>query len=321
MISSRRMAARITHIVQAVSSAPPIADKVSFLTNRSEYMLPNDGIEQERLDLQHHSFVVYLDGKLHMAPLDNPRRVLDIGTGTGIWAVDFAHEYPDTTVIGTDLSPIQPEVVPRNLSFEIGDAEEADWGFDLPFDYVHARAMVTCFQDGRGVLRRAFDNLAPGGYFELQDPCLPMQCDDGTMDGTALGEWNRLMCEGMLRVGKDLRSNLRWGDYMRDIGFERVTETRGAVAFNTWPKGKKNKLLGAMCCQNLSEGVKSMSLALFTRVLGMDSQQVFDFLEDVKRDLANPKIHAYSVIYIVYGRKPLSYGFPKSRGGSAIDTL
>lgn len=29
-------------------------------------------------------------GALHRAPIAEPRRVLDIGTGTGIWAIDFA---------------------------------------------------------------------------------------------------------------------------------------------------------------------------------------------------------------------------------------
>lgn len=276
-------------------------------------MLPNDDVEQERLDLQHHTFKIYLDGKLHLAPLRHPRRVLDIGTGTGIWAVEFAQEYPDAHVTGTDLSPIQPEVVPRNCVFEIGDAEEADWGFSDPdaggdggvFDYIHARAMVTCFKDARTIIRRIYENLAPGGYFELQDPCLPMRCDDGTMEGTALGEWNRLMDEGMLRMGKDLRDNLNWGRYMREVGFEGVVETRGATAFNTWPKGRKNKVLGALSNQNLSEGVQSMSLALFTRVLNMGSDQVTSFLGDVRRDLADTKIHSYCTVYIVYGRKPL----------------
>lgn len=28
-----------------------------------------------------------LEGKLHLAPIDNPHNVLDIGTGTGIWAM------------------------------------------------------------------------------------------------------------------------------------------------------------------------------------------------------------------------------------------
>jgi ribosomal protein L11 methylase PrmA len=31
-----------------------------------------------------------LKGELHVAPVKSPRRVLDLGTGTGIWAIDFA---------------------------------------------------------------------------------------------------------------------------------------------------------------------------------------------------------------------------------------
>jgi ubiquinone/menaquinone biosynthesis C-methylase UbiE len=38
----------------------------------------------------HHVFNLALDGKLVFAPIKNPQRVLDAGTGTGIWAIDFA---------------------------------------------------------------------------------------------------------------------------------------------------------------------------------------------------------------------------------------
>lgn len=31
-----------------------------------------------------------LGGRLFNAPLKNPQKVLDLGTGTGIWAIDFA---------------------------------------------------------------------------------------------------------------------------------------------------------------------------------------------------------------------------------------
>ena len=31
-----------------------------------------------------------LKGELQRAPVDKPGRVLDLGTGTGIWAIDFA---------------------------------------------------------------------------------------------------------------------------------------------------------------------------------------------------------------------------------------
>lgn len=51
-----------------------------------------------------------MDNKLHLAPLENPQHVLDIATGTGIWAIQFAQLYPSSTVLGTDLSPIQPSL-------------------------------------------------------------------------------------------------------------------------------------------------------------------------------------------------------------------
>lgn len=47
--------------------------------------------------------LLIMNGKLVKAPIENPRRVLDLGTGTGIWATDFASEHPEAEVIGLDL--------------------------------------------------------------------------------------------------------------------------------------------------------------------------------------------------------------------------
>lgn len=52
------------------------------------YLLPNDDIEQEREDMKHAMVVHLCEGLLHNAPLDRPQKILDIGTGTGIWAID-----------------------------------------------------------------------------------------------------------------------------------------------------------------------------------------------------------------------------------------
>lgn len=102
------------------------------LIHRLEYNMPNDDLECERLgtfrppyrdmmrkcllkpDLQHHLVTLTLGDRLGMAP-PNDRdskvgRVLDVGTGTGIWAVDFGDEHPESQVIGVDLSPIQPSL-------------------------------------------------------------------------------------------------------------------------------------------------------------------------------------------------------------------
>lgn len=52
------------------------------------YQFPNDEPEQAREDMKHAMMVSVCNGKLHYAPLENPQRVLDIGTGTGIWSID-----------------------------------------------------------------------------------------------------------------------------------------------------------------------------------------------------------------------------------------
>jgi hypothetical protein len=75
-----------------------------------QYYLPNDDAEQDRLNLQHHLWTLTLDGRLHLAPIENPQRVLDVGTGTGLWALEYAERYPSAIVIGTGRYPETPAV-------------------------------------------------------------------------------------------------------------------------------------------------------------------------------------------------------------------
>lgn len=50
-------------------------------------------------DLEHHLFLLTFGGKLVLAPVgDQLHRVLDVGTGTGDWAIDFAEEHPESEV-------------------------------------------------------------------------------------------------------------------------------------------------------------------------------------------------------------------------------
>lgn len=91
-----------------------------------KYMMPNDQPELDRMELEHHNQRLMTDGKLYAAPLDNPQEVLDIGTGSGLWAIDMADQHPGASIIGTDLSPIQPKWVPPNCRFEVDDFEQ-EW--------------------------------------------------------------------------------------------------------------------------------------------------------------------------------------------------
>lgn len=89
------------------------------------YLYPNDEQALNQMDIEHHTQRLQL-GALHLSPLSNPQQILDVGTGTGIWAIDMGYEYPSAVVIGTDLSPTQPSWVPPNVRFEVDDFKD-EW--------------------------------------------------------------------------------------------------------------------------------------------------------------------------------------------------
>lgn len=52
--------------------------------------MPNDEEEADRLDMLHEMILTTMHRKLFLAPIgESPTRVIDLGTGTGIWAIDF----------------------------------------------------------------------------------------------------------------------------------------------------------------------------------------------------------------------------------------
>lgn len=81
---------------------------------------------------------------------------------------------------------------------------------------------------------------------------------------------------------------------MSEVGFVDVVETKFKWPINRWPEDEKDKELGAWNNENASRVLESATLAPFTRGLGWSVEEVTDFLVDVRRDLKNTDIHAYS---------------------------
>lgn len=128
---------------------------------------PNDEKASEGESLAHEMYTLTLGGELHLAPVKNPRETLDVGTGTGLWAINFADEHPECSVTGVDLSPIQPDLVPCNCVFEIDDAS-LEWTWeDDHFDFVHIRELFGSIRDWDLFFSEALRCIAPGGYVEI----------------------------------------------------------------------------------------------------------------------------------------------------------
>lgn len=123
------------------------------------YNFPNDEAEQDREDMKHTCVKMLCQEKLFFAPLDeqNLHNILDIGTGTGVWAIEMGDQFPSANVLGIDLSPIQPDWVPVNVHFVVDDAE-SEWVHPPNhFDYIHTRHTVMAIKDWPKLYRTALE--------------------------------------------------------------------------------------------------------------------------------------------------------------------
>jgi len=291
-----------TQSVRAPSSAPSLRSLIyNFVEEHGrtfhryregKYPLPNDAQEQDRLDFQHNFMLILLEGRLQLAPIrENPQNVLDVGTGTGIWAIEFASRYPSASVIGTDLSPIQPWFVPPNCQFEIDDAED-EWLYSEEFDFIHMRGMIACFSDPRSVIERAYNHCAPGGYLEMQDGMFPLHCHDDSLEGTALDVWAKACVEAGAKIGRPWNNAPNYKRWMEELGFEEVNEKIFEIPTSTWPRGKKAKELGIWFHANMMDGLGA-SKVLLTKAMAWTPERVELLLMDVRKDLKNTGVHAY----------------------------
>src|SRR5581483_4687510 len=108
-----------------------------ILTN-TPYVMPKDKAEGDRLDLQHH-LLKLATGKNYRAPIRQPRTILDVACGTGIWGREMAQEFKRAEVIGFDIdrTPMEASLArlgptgqfPPNFKFL-----EADAFKPYPFD-------------------------------------------------------------------------------------------------------------------------------------------------------------------------------------------
>jgi trans-aconitate methyltransferase len=192
------------------------------------YPLPNDEREQARMDLLHHIWLTMLGGELLLKKPVNPQRILDVGTGTGIWAISMADEYPEAIVIGTDLSPIQPGWLPPNCLFYVDNAE-SDWTY-APFDLIHGRSLGGSISGWPRFYRQCFDSLKPGGLLEMQEHDVWISTIEKEMPPWT-ADWNVTLNEASASFGKYLNVASKYVDC---INCQPRQELLGLMGASMW---------------------------------------------------------------------------------------
>ncbi|KAF4451325.1 demethylmenaquinone methyltransferase [Fusarium albosuccineum] len=198
---------RATDTVLAEQDAPQEADANPPPEDDGDSAFGSEpAIFQDRLEysfvtylvlFSHHQLNLVLGDKLHLSPLKkNIQRVLDIGTGTGIWAIDFADEFPNAEVTSTDISVIQSQWIPPSPKFEIEDRTQT-WTFgDNSIDYTHMRYLIGSIKNWPSLMKEAFRVCKPGGYVESFEGSLDMESDDDTVPKrSAMADWGPIFKE------------------------------------------------------------------------------------------------------------------------------
>lgn len=232
--------------------------------------------------------------------------ILDVGTGTGIWAIDVADQYPSATVVGTDLSPIQPEWVPPNCSFEIDDVT-LEWTFPHNhFDFIHIRELFGCVPDWDFFFQQAYNHTKPGGWIEIVEHSVQPIATDGTMGPDHFyNEWGKTVVELGEKFGKSFTIWSESKERLRRAGFVDVVQVDYEWPVNGWAKEKKMKDIGRWNQLRLHEGIEGFMLRLLTQVGGWSLARAHVFLAQMRKCLKDHSVHAFMYSTVVYGRKPL----------------
>ncbi|KAI1764674.1 S-adenosyl-L-methionine-dependent methyltransferase [Hypoxylon sp. FL1150] len=268
------------------------------------YPIPNDETEQDREDVKHVAFLELTRGKPFFAPIgSHPQKIIDLGTGTGTWAIEVAEMFPSAQVVGCDLSPIQPNWLPSNVRFVIDDIEDA-WAHGDDWDFVHVRQVFPAIQHPTTVCRQSFSHLKPGGWIEVQDFGGILRCDDGTLSADSLLiRFYDMTTEAMSKRGIVWTVANKMEDMLRGAGFVNIQCRKFKCPIGIWPKAKRLRLIGLYIRSVFADLMDALAPKIFPSI-SKSPQQIEEFLAAAQHELQTTDAHIYLDYFFWYAQKP-----------------
>ncbi|KAK2021897.1 S-adenosyl-L-methionine-dependent methyltransferase [Colletotrichum zoysiae] len=253
--------------------------------------MPTGPVNQS-LDLQSKLFQRFLGSQYFREVVHSRKgeqtRVLDVGTGTGEWAIGYADTYSDQVhVIGVDIRVMQPDWVPHNCFFEIYNCEQ-QWPWNDGFDYIRICGTAGCFKDVQRLVKQAFEKLQPGGILQMVDFDLRLRRHDGedTRDDDALKLFRR-HAEAANNLERPIDVAPRYHRMMQEAGFELVRNDVFKVPANPWPVDEQEKKVGYMMQECITSDLEGMVTDRLVSGLGFVSEEVIVDCVTARKHLRN----------------------------------
>ncbi|HEX6819344.1 MAG TPA: class I SAM-dependent methyltransferase [Ktedonobacterales bacterium] len=287
-----------------VAYQDPVDRRFRFFGSRRHlaglpYDLPKDDQEISRLDFQHYVLRYAFKGN-YLAPLVDPRDILDVGCGSGRWGQEIALVFPTANVIGLDVVPPPADANPAestrppNYAFVPGNVLEGLPFADASFDYVHQRLLIGALPADQwprvvAELRRV---ARPGGWVELAEGHI--RVDSGGRALQTLGDWVYTLTS---RRGIDPSMYQHIGQLLRGAGLANVEQH--AIRL---PVGRKYGRLGYLMEANMFALYDALKGPLFGT--GVTTPDVYArTIEEAGIEIARGKCSAN--FCVAYGQRPM----------------
>ncbi|KAI1074841.1 S-adenosyl-L-methionine-dependent methyltransferase [Whalleya microplaca] len=269
---------------------------------------------RNREDIKHVAFLELTRGKYFFSPIgDYPQKIIDLGTGTGAWAIEVAEMFPSAEVVGCDLSPIQPLWVPSNVTFIIDDIAD-EWAHGDDWDLVHIRqryCSAPLVQRGTLAVQTNYQvsepsripHIRPGGWIEIQEYGGIIKCDDGTMPADSLVvRFFELIGEALAKRGAQWTVANDIQEHLLQAGFVNIQCKKFKCPIGTWPKAKRLRLIGLYMKPVISELFDGLAPRMF-QALEKSPKQMEDFLTGAQNELHTTNAHMYVDYFMWYAQK------------------
>lgn len=276
-------------------------------------MYPCDDTEQERLDIFHKLLLVARKDRLHYARLDLPPvpgadgpRILDLGCGTGIWAIEMARRNPHAYVLGIDLAPIQPSNPPPNCEFQAPRDFESPWLLgEESWDLIRLQMGCGSVSSWPNLYKKVFAHLRPGGCFEQVEVNFEPHSDNIVQTEEPLYQWYQHLKTATNYSGKPMAFNRNTHQMLQDAGFEDVTPDLIALPLNySWPPTEHEKEIGKWYNLAFSESTTTLLQGPLTRVLSWPMINVRQLADEATSQAYNSNMEIWHHLHIFTARKP-----------------
>lgn len=267
------------------------------------YALPRDLEEANRLDFQHYILRNAFQGN-YAAPISNPSSILDVGTGTGRWAIEMAQFFPQARVIGMDV--MQPkvdaaaerspdfDVRPSNYQFVPGNVLEGLPFPDASFDFVHQRLLFLAIPADRWpfVISEMVRVTRLGGWVELVETTAPRG------GGPAVDQLFTWGSQLVAHRGVDTNLGTAIGSMLQKAaGVGNVSAREIEIPFGAW-----GGRIGNLLAMDLLFAVEGVGGLVVTQGLASEAQ-FKQTLAAARADANGNQYHCISPFYIAYGQR------------------